>query len=56
MHENMLEFKWLFGLPSIHGAIDGTHFALVKPKLIPKITIILYLGVLYRSVSNCGHT
>jgi hypothetical protein len=25
MHSNMLEFRRLCGLPSVHGAIDGTH-------------------------------
>lgn len=32
MRENMLEFIYICSLPSIHGAIDKTHIAIVKSK------------------------
>jgi hypothetical protein len=32
MHMNMLDFKSLSGLPSIHGALDGTQFEILKPR------------------------
>jgi hypothetical protein len=36
MRANMLDYKRICGLPSVHGAIDATHFEIKRPKSYPE--------------------